>query len=72
MLAYEDDAEAVMPTDAVPMRITEIVLRPQVVVARGTDREQVLTLIARVHEQCYVANTLNAGVRLEPVVEASP
>lgn len=72
VLSYEDDAEAVMPANAAPARITEIVLRPQVVVARGADREQVLTLIGRAHEQCYVANTLNADVRLEPVVEAAP
>ncbi len=70
--AYEDDAEAIMPTDVTPVRITEIVLRPQIVVARGTDREQVLTLVRRAHEQCYVANTLNADVRLEPYVEQAP
>lgn len=70
--AYEDDAEATMPTDVAPARITEIVLRPQIVVAGDTDREQVLELVRRAHKQCYVANTLNADVRLEPFVELAP
>ncbi len=72
VLAYSDGAEAVMPTDVTPVWITDIVLRPQILVARGTDHEQVLRLVDRAHEQCYVADTLNAGVRLEPVVQEAP
>src|SRR3712207_835568 len=35
VVAYEDDADAVMPKDSKPMRITHITLRPRIVVASG-------------------------------------
>ncbi len=68
VLEYEDAAEAFMPEDEVPMRITRIALRPRIVVARG-DAARVRRLVARAHEGCFVANTLNARVALEPTVE---
>ncbi|MEP6696532.1 MAG: OsmC family protein [Pseudonocardiales bacterium] len=71
VLAYDDEAEAVMPEDEAPVRITRIVLRPQIVVAAGTDIDRVRSLVAEAHESCYVANTLNAEMVLEPVIEAA-
>jgi organic hydroperoxide reductase OsmC/OhrA len=68
VLAYRDDAEAQMPVTAGPMRITRVVLRPQITVAAGTDLEQVRELVARGHDGCYVANTLNAELLLEPTI----
>ena len=69
VMHYEDDAEAVMPEVRDRMRITRIVLRPQIVVAAGTDLGRVNQLVAAAHAACYVANTLNADVVLEPAVE---
>lgn len=72
--AYDDAAQALMPAvgadgdSAAGVRITRIVLRPRVTVAAGTDPDQVLALLRTAHEQCYVANTLNAEVVLEPTV----
>lgn len=68
VVAYADDAEAVMPADAQPARITRIVLRPRVTVTAGTDAGRVRELLDRAHEQCFIANTLNAEVALEPEV----
>lgn len=68
VVAYADDAQAVMPADAQPARITRILLRPRVTVTAGTDVNRVRELLDRAHEQCYVANTLNAEVVLEPEV----
>ncbi len=68
VVAYEDNAEAVMPADSDPMRITRILLRPQVVVAIGTDLDQVHRLVHTSHQGCYIANTLAADVLLEPTV----
>jgi len=72
VVGYEDDAEAWMPIDGQPMRITEIVLRPQIRVAGGTDLELVRSLVDRAHEECYVARSLVAQVRLEPQLEHDP
>lgn len=68
VVGYADDAEAVMPTDAQPARITRIVLRPRVTVTAGTDAGRVRGLLDQAHELCFIANTLTADVVLEPEV----
>lgn len=69
MLAYSDEAEAIMPEDDKPMRITRITLRPRIVVAEGVDHERVVKLVGRAHESCFVANSLNSEMVIEPVIE---
>jgi organic hydroperoxide reductase OsmC/OhrA len=68
VLAYDDDAEAEMPTHDRPVRITRIVLRPRVVLAAGTDPDLVLELLERAHQECYVASSLRTEVVLQPTV----
>jgi organic hydroperoxide reductase OsmC/OhrA len=69
VLRYDDDAEALMPEDTNPMRITRITLRPRAVVAAGMDVDRVIHLMHRAHDGCFVANTLTAEMVIEPAVE---
>jgi organic hydroperoxide reductase OsmC/OhrA len=69
VLSYEDHAEAIMPEDLKPMRITHIALRPRIVVAAETDLDRVRRLVAQGHDECFVANTLNAEVEIEPTID---
>lgn len=69
VVAYEDHAEALMPADVKPTRITQIVLRPRITVAAESDPGRAARLVERAHRACFIANTLNAEVKLEPVVE---
>ena len=69
VLEYEDDAEAVMPEDQTPMRITQITLQPRIVVAPGTNLDRVRRLVDRAHHGCYIANTVNAEIVVEPAIE---
>ena len=65
---YTDDAEALMPATRDRMRITGIVLRPQITLGPGADRARVAELVHAAHEECYIANTLNARIVIEPTV----
>lgn len=69
VVGYADDADALMPAARERMRITRITLRPRIVVAAGTDESSIIELVERAHEDCFIANTLNAEVVLEPTVE---
>jgi organic hydroperoxide reductase OsmC/OhrA len=69
VIEYEDDAEAEMPEDDPPVRITRIVLRPRIVVRPGPTEERVRHLAELAHEECYIANSLNSEVVLEARVE---
>jgi organic hydroperoxide reductase OsmC/OhrA len=48
-------------------RFEEVVLRPRVVLAEGTDTERAAAAHKRAHELCYIANSVNFEVRTEPV-----
>ena len=53
------------------MRITRITLRPQIVVAEGTDIAKVTRLVDLAHRECYIANTVGSEMLLEPVIETA-
>jgi organic hydroperoxide reductase OsmC/OhrA len=67
VVSYEDSAEALMPDDDKPVRITRITLRPRVVVAPGAG-ERVRALLIRAHHDCFIANSIKAEIILEPEI----
>ncbi len=69
VLEYDDHAEGLMRVDERPASVTEIMLRPRIVVAEGPSRERVRRLAELAHDECYIANSLKSDVRVEPRVE---
>jgi len=70
VVEYEDDALGLMPDDP-PVRITEITLRPRIVVAGEASDERVRKLVHSAHEHCFIANSLTSEMSVEPRVERS-
>ena len=72
VVAYEDRAEAVMPEDDPPVRITAITLRPRITL-RGAGGEAAEAKVARLvqvaHHECFIANSLRSEVVVEPEIE---
>jgi organic hydroperoxide reductase OsmC/OhrA len=69
VVEYEDSATAVMPQDDPPVRITEVTLRPRIVVADDASEDRIRKLVHTAHEHCYIANSLTAEMALEPRIE---
>ncbi len=69
VVSYVDEAEGVMPEDDKPVRITDIVLRPHIVVAGDVDEERVRRFVERAHEACFIANSLKTNITIEPEIE---
>jgi organic hydroperoxide reductase OsmC/OhrA len=69
VVEYTDEATGLMPLDEEPVRIQEITLQPRLVIAGDAGDERVLKLVHLAHEQCFIANSLNSEMRLEPVIE---
>jgi organic hydroperoxide reductase OsmC/OhrA len=69
VVAYRDEADAEMPEEDKPVRLTRITLRPRIEIAGDAKEERVLALAEKAHELCYVANSLRTEVLLEPRVE---
>jgi organic hydroperoxide reductase OsmC/OhrA len=69
VVEYVDEASGVMPLDDEPVRLTDITLRPRIVIAGDASEERVQKLVHTAHEHCYIANSLKSEVTLEPQVE---
>lgn len=69
VVAYTDDAAAVMPDDDRPMRVTHITLRPVITLgtasASVTD-ERLDHLVEVAHRECFIANSLRSDMTIEP------
>ena len=72
VVEYEDDATGLMPQDREPIHITDITLRPRIVIAGEASTERVGKLIHTAHEHCFIANTLKSEIAIEPTVETRP
>jgi len=71
VVAYEDEATAVMPEDDPPMRLTQIVIRPTITVVAtdggGDPTDERLAHLCEVaHRECFIANSLRTEVVVEP------
>jgi peroxiredoxin-like protein len=53
-------------------RFTEIVLRPRLVVAPGTDRALALKVLEKSEKHCLVSASLSTPIRLEPEITDAP
>jgi len=64
---YTDDATALMTEDGKGGgAFTEVVLRPRVTVAAASMIDAALTAHHQAHEWCFIANSVNFPVRVEP------
>jgi organic hydroperoxide reductase OsmC/OhrA len=68
VVAYEDDAEGVMPEDVRPVRITRIDLRPRITVAGEVSPERIEHLVEVAHRECYIANSLSTEIVVTPTI----
>lgn len=66
---YRDDAEGTLQIKDGAMRFTEVVLRPQVVVAPGTDVAKAEALHEVAHHGCFIASSVNFPVRHQAMIK---
>jgi organic hydroperoxide reductase OsmC/OhrA len=68
VIAYEDDAQGVMPEDEQPMRLARIDLRPSITVAGDVSDERVRHLVEVAHRECFIANSLRTEIVVTPTI----
>ena len=72
VLAYHDNAQGTMVEDAGGGgRFTQVVLRPVAALAAGGDAALATALHEEAHRLCYIANSVNFPVLIEPTVVIS-
>jgi len=68
VLTYCDDAAATMTEDARGGHFTAATLRPTATIADGGDAAQATALHREAHRMCFIANSVNFPVAIEPTV----
>jgi organic hydroperoxide reductase OsmC/OhrA len=71
VLSYEDDASGVTDRVEGVDRFTDVLLRPKVSIAAGSDAEKARALHERAHAICFIANSVNFPVRHEPEIRVA-
>ena len=66
--AYVDETEGTMAIKDRRLRFTDVLLKPRVTVAAGTDLKRAEALHEKANEICFIANSVNFPVRHEPVI----
>ena len=68
VLAYEDHPQGTLAIADRKMRMTEVLLRPAITVAAGTDEVKARALVETAHDSCFIANSVTCAVRVEATV----
>ena len=66
VIGYEDAADAIMPEDDKPIRITKITLHPRITVRGDVTDERIAHLVDVAHGACFIANSVKSEVAVEP------
>ncbi len=68
ILAYTDDAEGILKKDGSKRWLTQIILRPKILISKQEDNEKALALVQKAHEQCFIANSVKTDIVNQPEV----
>jgi organic hydroperoxide reductase OsmC/OhrA len=68
VVEYHDEAEALMPEDDKPVRITKVILRPRITVDGAVTEERIRHLVDVAHQACFIANSLRSEFSIEPSI----
>jgi organic hydroperoxide reductase OsmC/OhrA len=63
--SYEDRAVGTLAIADRKMRMTEVLLRPRITVAAGSDEGTARGLVDKAHAGCFIANSVACAVRIE-------
>lgn len=66
--AYDDDVLVELVTEDRLTRVGKITLAPTITIAEGTDPDKTRTMFEKAHKYCFIANSVNAEVVMEPTV----
>ncbi len=70
LLEYSDSATGTLAIKDGKMRMVEVVLWPQVRIANAAQLEQARELHAKAHAHCFMSNSVNFEVKVQPTVTA--
>lgn len=71
VVRYTDAPEGTLAMADGRMRMTNVTLRPTIVLAPGVDQDKAHRLVEKAHGGCFVANSVSTPVAIEPRFEVA-
>lgn len=68
VVEYRDQAEAFMPMDDRPVRITCIHLKPKITIKGQVKEDFARQCVDKAHRHCFIANSLKTEMQIEPEI----
>lgn len=66
IISYEDEPQGILELSGSYGHFTEITLMPQIVILEEDKIEEARHLQEKAHQKCYIANSVNFNVKLNP------
>ena len=66
--AYTDDAEGRLALVDGKIRMWRVILRPQITLETGASETRARELVAKAHDNCFIANSVSTPVEIVPTV----
>ena len=66
--AYESQAEGLLEPMYGKLAISKITVKPRISIAREEDREKAQAIVHLMEEQCFISNSIESEVVLEPEI----
>jgi organic hydroperoxide reductase OsmC/OhrA len=51
--------------------ITEVVLKPRLIIGREEDREKALRALQKAEKSCFISNSIKTEIKLEPEIQVA-
>ncbi len=71
VISYEDNAEGIMQMQDGKMRVTDVILRPSIVLGAGADLDKAQMLHDQAHKQCFIANSVTCDIKIESIIKVA-
>lgn len=68
VLDYQDDADGSLEKQGMAMKFKEVTLRPKITISADSDKDKALSLHEKAHNICFIANSINFAVNIEPEI----
>lgn len=68
VLSYHDDARGTLTNDKNKIKFQEVILNPRIVISENSNIEKAQQLHEKAHDACFIANSVNFPVRLDPKI----
>ncbi len=72
VLSYEDQAEGTLSNESGVFKFRDIVLKPKITFAPGTDTGKAEALHEKAHKNCFIASSVNFPVTVAGQIRVTP